>query len=227
MVSGTLQAMATLRANDFADDKKPEDTGLAKPGLTVTAVAKGKPYVLQVGNTVGEDTYVKTPDDPTIYTIKKYQLERIAHKPIDFRDKTLVKAKEADLASIDITVGAEGTSLAHAGDKWTATFRGEKAKAKADDAKVKPLVGGFEALQGSGYADKEAAKTAFSKPSGQVVLKLKDKSTVTLKIGALTKDSADYYVQKVGSPDIMLVKKYAIDRFLKKPSDLAQAEKKS
>jgi hypothetical protein len=222
MVNGAVQAMATLRAADFAEDKKPEDLGLAAPGVKVTATAKGgKTYQLLIGNTVGEDMFVKTGESPILYSVKKFSLERVAHRPIDYRDKTLVKVKEQDLASVDITVGAETTALERAGDKW-------KGKGKpVDEAKLKPVVSSFDNLAGSGFAEeKDPAKTGLNKPSGQVVLRLKDKSTVTLKIGALTKDQADYHVQKAGSPDILLVKKYAIDRFLKKPSDLTSEPKK-
>ena len=47
---------------------------------------------------------------------------------------------------------------------------------------------------------------------------------MTITVGAATKDG-DYYVQKSGSPDVYLVKKYAIDRWMKKPADLAKAGK--
>jgi hypothetical protein len=218
-VNGAVQAVSTLRAADFADDKKPEDVGLAKPALTLTASAKGKSYTLLVGNTVGEDVYLKTAESPTIYTVKKFTAERLAHAPIDYRDKTLTKIKDIDLASIDLTVGAESLSLEHAGDKWKA-----KGKASVDDGKLKPVVSAFENLSGSGFApSKEPAATGLGKPSGTVALHLKDQSTVTLKIGALTKDGADYFVQKVGSPDVLLLKKYNVERFLKKASDLAPA----
>ncbi len=222
-VNGAVQSLATLRANDFADDKKPEDTGLAAPMVKVSAGVKGsKSFQLLIGAANGEDLYVKTADAPLIYTIKKYALDRVAHRPADYRDKTLVKVKEIDLAGVDITHGAETVGLEHTGDKWKA-----KGKLTVDDNKVKPVVSAFDNLAGSGFAEeKDPAKTGLAKPTGQVVLHLKDKSTVTLKIGALTKDQADYHVQKAGAPDVMLVKKYAIDRFLKKPSDLTAEPKK-
>jgi hypothetical protein len=218
-VNGAVQALAALRATDFADDtKKPDDVGLAKPAMTVTLTAKGKPYALLIGAAQGEDIYVKAADQPTIYTVKKFALERVAHKPVDYRDKTLVKVKEVDLQGVDITVAGETTSIERAkGDKWQA--RG--GKLALDEAKVKPVMSAFEAVAGSGFSDeKEPAKTGLAKPAGLVALHLKDKSTVTLKVGAATADKADYYVQKVGSPDVLLVKKYAVDRFLKKPAEL-------
>ena len=212
-VNQAVQAFATLRCNDFTDDKKPADTGLAKPWLTLTAGAKGKSYTLLVGGSSGEDTWVKTADAPQIYAVKKFALERLAHRPIDYRDKTLVKAKETDLATVEVTNAGQTVSLEHVGEKW-------KGK-NVDETKAKLLVGGFENLQAASFSEeKEPAKTGLGKPTATATLRLKDKSTVALKIGALTKDNLEYYVQKVGSPDVMMVKKFAVERFLKKPADL-------
>ena len=223
-VTGLVQAMAALRANDFADSDTPDKVGLDKPRLTVSVTAAGKSYTLLLGEAKGEDVYAKAADQPTLYTLKKYVLDRIDHPPADYRDKTLTKIKEADLAAIDLTVGTEHLTLTHDGDAW-------KAKGQSLDAtKVKPLAGAFENLSGAGFAvGTDAAALGLKKPDGEVALHLKDKTTVSLKIGALTKDGAEYYVEKAGSP-VMRVKKYLVERFLKKPSDLgvtkvAKAEK--
>ena len=48
-------------------------------------------------------------------------------------------------------------------------------------------------------------------------------SLATLKIGGV-KDGTDYYVQKAGSPDVMMVKKFAVDRFFKKASDVSKTQ---
>ena len=217
-VNGSVQALSALRAADFADDKKPEQVGLANAGVTLTVTAKGKTYTLLVGNASGEDVFVKTSDAPQIYTVKKFSLEQLTHKPIDYRDKQLVKAAENDLNAVEVSYAGQTVALDRAGDKWKA--RG----ITADDGKVKLLVGAFENLQGSGFSDeKDPVKTGLKKPAAMVTLHLKNKSTVTLKVGSLTKDQADYYMQKGGSPDVMLVKKFAVDRFLKKPADLTTA----
>jgi hypothetical protein len=219
MVNGTVQALSTLRATDFADDRPASETGLAAPAVKVSVHAGAKDLKLLVGATKGDDIFVQAEGNPTIFTVKKYSLERVAHRPADYRDKTLAKIKEADLASVDLTVGTEAISLSHAGDKW-------KWAKPTDDAKVKPVVSAFENLVGASIAEeKDPAKTGLAKPAGTIVLHSKDKSTLTLKIGALSADKADYFVQKVGSPDVVMVKKYLVDRFLKKPADFAPAAK--
>jgi len=151
-----------------------------------------------------------------VFTIKKYSFERANHKPADYRDKTLAKVKEVDLASVDLGTGADAITLTHAGDKWT-------SKKPVDDGKVKSVVSAFENLVGGSISDeKDPVKTGL-KTGWPVTLHLKDKKTVALRVGSLSADKADYYVQKLGSTDVVLVKKYLVDRFMKKPADLAPA----
>jgi hypothetical protein len=218
--TGCVATLGSLRAADFADDKQAGEVGLEHPALTISAEAKGKVHRLLVGTAHGDDVYVKSDESPSLYTIKKFTLERALHKPIDYRDKTLLKAKEADLQAVDITVGGESIALEHAGDSW----KGRAAKGGTVDAsKVKPVVMGLENVAASSFADeKDPGKTGLAKPTGSVTLRTKDKKSTTLKIGAL-KDGTDYYVQKVGSPEVLLVKRFTVDRFLKKPADLTTA----
>ena len=215
-VSSCVQGLGALKANDFAEDKKPEEVGLAKPALTVTVEADGKPHTLLVGDTKGDDVYVKSAAGPTIWTVKKYAIDRVAHKPIDYRDKTIAKIKSDDIDAITIVFGGETLDLQHAGGKWTA-----KGKT-VDENKVKQLAGAFENLSASSFADeRDPAKNGLAKPTATVTVKAK-KQTLALKIGSLV-NAADYHVQKVGAPDVYLVKKWMVDRFLKKASDLQPA----
>jgi hypothetical protein len=214
--NASAQGMSNLHAADFADDKKKEDVIGKGQALTLTAMAKGQAHTLYIGEQKGDDLYVATAESPTVYIIKKYALDRIARRPIDFRDKTLAKIKAADLTSVEITVGAETTTLTQKDGKWSA------GKATVDDAKVKPVVASFENFSADGFSDeRDPVKTGLGKPAGQVVAHSKDKQTVTIKVGAATKDG-DYYVTKIGSPDVYRVKKYAVDRWLKKPADLTK-----
>ncbi len=186
-----MQGLANLHAADFADDKKVDD--VKGKGPLVSLTIKDKTHTLWVGGEKGEDVYVASSDSPTVYTVKKYSIEHIAKKPIDYRDKTIVKAKEADLTSVEITDGGETTTLTQAKDgKWTA------GKGTADETKVKPAVAGFDNFTASSFSDdKEPAKTGLGKPTGRAVLREKGKPPITITVGATTKDG-DYYVSKLG-----------------------------
>jgi Domain of unknown function (DUF4340) len=214
-VNAGVQGLSNLHAADFADDKKVDDV---KGKLSLTMVAKdGKSHTLYVGGDKGDDVYVASSDGPQVYTVKKFSIEHLAKKPIDYRDKTIVKLKPQELQSVEITAGSDTTTLTQAKEgKWTA------AKGNADEGKVKPAIGGFENLTASSFSeDKAPATTGFAKPSGRAVLREKGKPPVTITVGASTKDG-EYYVQKSGSPDVYLVKKYAIDRWMKKTADLTK-----
>ena len=212
-VNAVVQGLSNLHATDFADDKKVDDE---KGKLAITVEAKGKPHTLWVGGEKGDEVYVASSDSPQVYTVKKFSIEHIARPPIDYRDKTIVKAKEADLQSVDITDGNETTVLTKKDGKWTA------AKGAADDSKVKPAIGGFDNFVASSFAEeKDPAKTGLKKPAGKAVLHEKGKPPITITVGAATKDG-DYYVEKSGSPDVYLVKKYAVDRWMKKTADLTK-----
>jgi hypothetical protein len=216
--NAVVQGLSNLHASDFADGKKVDEV---KGKLALTVDVKGTPHTLWVGGEHAEDVLVASSDSPQVYTVKKFSIEHIAKKPIDYRDKTIVKAKEADIASAEITAGNDTTTLTQGKDgKWSA------GKGTADEAKVKPAMAGFDNLAASSFSDdKEPAKTGLAKPAGRAVLHLKNKQTVAITVGAATKDG-DYYVQKSGSPDVYLVKKYAIDRWMKKPADLTKAAAK-
>ncbi|HEX9105090.1 MAG TPA: DUF4340 domain-containing protein, partial [Polyangia bacterium] len=208
------QGLSNLHASDFADDKKVDDE---KGKLALTLSAKDKAHTLWVGGEKGDELFVATSDSPQVYTVKKFSIEHIARKPADYRDKTIVKAKEDALQSVDITAGGETTTLTRGKDgKWTAS------KGTADETKVKPALLGFDNFVASGFSDeKDPGATGLKKPSGRAVLHEKGKPPVTIAVGAATKDG-DYYVQKSGSPDVYLVKKYAVDRWMKKTADLTK-----
>ncbi len=88
------------------------------------------------------------------------------------------------------------------------------------------MVTAFDNLAGGSVSDEtDPAKTGLAKPAAVVTLHLKDKSTVTIKIGALNKEGSDYFVQRAGAADVMMLKKFQVDRFLKKPADLAPGPK--
>ncbi|MCU1279758.1 MAG: hypothetical protein JWM53_3304 [bacterium] len=211
-VNAVVSGLSNLHASDFADDKKIDDVKGKGPSVSLTA--KDKTHTLWVGGEKGDELYVATSDSPTVYTAKKFSIEHITRKPVDYRDKTIVKAKEADLQSVEITSGGETTALTQKDGKWTA------GKGTADDSKVKPAVAGFDNFTASSFSDeKEPAKTGLNKPAGRAVLHQKGKPPVTITVGAATKDG-DYYVQRSGSPDVYLVKKYAVDRWMKKTADL-------
>ncbi|HEY3359775.1 MAG TPA: DUF4340 domain-containing protein, partial [Polyangia bacterium] len=217
--AGIMTTLMTLRAYDFADGVKPDESGLDAPQATAVAHLKGGVQkTVLVGKAKGDQYYVKTPDREQVYLISKYSVERLTKKPIDFRDKTLVDLKPEQIAGVTIDVGGVKTDLVRSGvDDWKAAAPADLA---VDAGKVKSLLGGLTALKAASFAD-DAQRASLAKPAGTVTIRLKDKSVVTLTFGPL-KDQ-DYPVQKVGAPEVYVIKKYTAERFLKKPDDFKKS----
>ena len=223
LVSRLVQSLSSLRAAEFMDAAKPEELGLAAGAAgqieVLVTFKDNKTAGVRIGQLKGEDFFVQTLDAPQIFTVKKYGLDAVAHIPQDLRDKALVSFKADQLESVSIAEGKTPPLLLKKGDKgWLADKLPE-----ADEAKIKSVVEGFDGLTGSGFVPPGAPELAsLAVPKQTVTVKPKGTAAVVLKIGEARGE--DVVVQKVGQ-DALWLKKYQVERFLKKASDLAKDKK--
>jgi hypothetical protein len=224
--NGMVSALASWKANDFADGATLAAAGLDAPALTVTVGLKGgKSVTALIGNKKGEDTYVKKADAPQIFRVKKFNLDRIAKRPMDFRDKTLCDLAAADLTEISVAAGDKSYTLVKNGNDWKAT---KPPKLEVDTAKVTPIAGAFKDWKASGFADDQSLKgSGLAKPKAVISAKSKTpKSSAPaclVRVGDESADKVSYVVATAKSPDVYLAPKWAIDRILVKPDDLKKA----
>ncbi len=144
--NGMVSALSSWKTNDFADGATPAAAGLDPPALTVTVGLKGgKSVVALLGNKQGEDTFVKKADAPQVFVVKKFNVERIDKRPIEFRDKTLCDLAADDLTEISVAAGDKSYTLVKNGSDWKAT---KPAKLELDATKVTPIAGAFKELEG-------------------------------------------------------------------------------
>jgi hypothetical protein len=221
--TGIASALASLVANDFADSAPPAETGLDNPSSTVIVSLKGgKTVTLLIGNKKGEDDYyVKTPESPQVYLVKRYGIDRVLKRPIDFRDKALCDIAEGDVVDIAVTRDTDSFTLVRDPKKneWKAT---KPAGLTLDPTKVTPIAGAFKDWKAVGFAEEQDAKAnGLIKPKAIITAHGKDKKAVcVVKIGDETKDKVNYAAQSGTSPDIVTVAKWATDRILVKVDDL-------
>lgn len=220
-----LQALQSLRAADFVDEAKPKEMGLEPPTLVVTATTKEGEVGVEIGGNKDDDFYVRKVGEPTIYLVKKYMLERLSYPPIDYRDKRLLSRKGDEIARIDVVQGKDTTALVNKDGNWELEGGGP-----LDKMKVNGMVGGAETLVATHFVTDKSIKTELDKPRATVTLTLKAGGKELLKVGGVTKDQGDYYVMVEGPghakvPEPMQAKKFAIDRLLRKPADLAPTPK--
>jgi hypothetical protein len=218
-----ISALAAWKTNEFADNAKPEVTGLADPALTITVGLKGgKTATVLVGNKKTDDEfYVKNAESPQVFVVKKWGIEHVNKRPIDFRDKTICDIDANNLTEVAVTHGAESYTLVKNGKEWKAT---KPAKTEVDSSKVTPIAGAFKDWKATGFADdpSDAKAAGLAKPQATIVAKSKA-ATCTLKIGNESKDKQSYFVQAGNAPDVFTVAKWSADRILVKVADIKKA----
>jgi hypothetical protein len=225
--TGIASALTSWKANDFADGVSLADAGLASPELTVTLGSKAgakddKSVTVLIGGKKGEDqVYVKKADAPQVFLVKKYNLERINKRPMEFRDKTLCDLTGAELTQIAVSAGDKSYTLSKSGADWKAT---KPAKLEVDSAKVNPIVAAFKDWKGNGFAEDQSLKdNGLAKPKAVISAKAGGKSSAPacqVRVGDETKDKVNYYVASAKSADVYTAPKWAVDRILVKPDDL-------
>jgi hypothetical protein len=215
-----ISALANWKTNEFGDNVKPEVSGLGDPALTITISLKGgKKAIALIGNKkTDDDFYVKNGESPQVFVVKKWAVEHINKRPIDFRDKTICDIDANDLTEVAVNHGAESYTLVKNGKDWKAT---KPAKTELDPAKVTPIAGAFKAWKATGFADDPSNPKAagLGKPQATIVAKSKA-ATCTLKIGDESKDKQSYFVQAGNAPDVFTVAKWSADRVLVKVNDI-------
>ncbi|MFO0576342.1 MAG: DUF4340 domain-containing protein [Polyangia bacterium] len=236
VVNRIAQGLSTLRANEFLDIAKPEELGLAPgaPGqIEITVEYKGKDAKdnktagVRIGQQKGEDYFVQTLDNPQIFSVKKWAMEALARIPQDIRDKTLVTLKSDQLAEVTVTQDKDVVALKY--DDKAKAWKADKL-ADADDAKVKAVAESFDNLTATGFIPPGATELAsLAKPTvTTVTLKPKAGAPIVIKVGDTRGDEVAVQKAGAGSPgsmDPMWLKKYQVDRFLKKPADLQKDKK--
>jgi hypothetical protein len=221
VANGVVSQLATWKANEFADDAKPEETGLDSPDLTVTVGLKsGKQQTALVGKKKGEeDWYVKLADKPQVFLVKKYNLERVNKRPIEYRDKTICNLKAEELTEVAVLQGKDSFTLTKQGTEWKAS---KPANFTADDSKVSNITSAFSEWKGQGFAEDSSPKTTgLGKPKATILTKSSVKGHgCTLKIGGETADKSNYYVQASTQPEVVIVPKWSVDRIVIKLDEL-------
>jgi hypothetical protein len=223
---GIISGLTAWKANDFADGAKPADTGLDAPENTITVGLKGgKKVSVLVGKKKGEeDYYVRTADSPQVFLVKKYNVERINKRPIEFRDKTICNLTEGEITEIAVARDKDSFTLVKqpgkkADEAWKVT---KPAGVTLDTTKVNAIVGAFKDWKATSFAEDSSPKaTGLVKPTATIAAKSNLKgSGCVLKVGSELGDKQNSYLEKAGSPDVFTVPKWSLDRVLVKVDDL-------
>jgi hypothetical protein len=221
-----ISALSSFKTNDFADGAPTSETGLDAPELTVTVGLKGdKKETVLIGKKKGdEDFYVKSAKDPQIFLVKKFTLERINKRPIEFREKTICNLSDTEITQVAVTNDKDSYTLVKdpkksGNDAWKVS---KPAGITLDTSKVTGILSGFKEWKANSFAEDNSPKaTGLDKPKATIAASSSGKGRgCSVKVGAELADKQNSYVVPVGAPDVMVVPKWALDRVLVKVDDL-------
>jgi hypothetical protein len=225
-----LTALYAFKSNDFADGVSPAESGLDAPTLTVTVGLKGgKSETVLIGKKKTEDDYyVKRAADPQVFLVKKYNLERINKRPIEFRDKTICNIASEDVSQVSVVAGSDSYTLAKDASKGSHEAGGWKLTKPAgvviDPSKATSIVTAFREWKATSFAEDSSPKTTgLAKPSATILAIGKGKSC-QLKLGAELPDKQNRYASVGSGPEVYVLPKWSVDRVLQKIDDLKKKE---
>ncbi len=205
-VSNLLSTFYTLSAFDFADGIAPEKSGLDKPTAAITAQLKsGSSVTLLVGGRKEDDTWVQRKGDPQVFVIKKYSVENLVKRPVDFRDKTVLSLKAKEKDSVKLT---------RKGNDWLSG----SGKPLPDQAKLKGLCDALATLKAEGFASATAEELGMDAPEWTLEIQMKDRTKHVLSIGSKEKESF-YGLARKGVADLFIVRKHVVDRLVVDPKN--------
>lgn len=219
--AGILTALMRLDAVEFADGVTPEAAGLDAPRATINVVlTDGGVKTLLIGKEDGTDVLVKRPDSPRVWKVRKASVDAWIRPAMQWRDKQLSKLEAKDVVRIEITKGAEKAVFERVDEKsWKAVVPAEFAE--LDSLKVQGVASAFVNLRAASVVEDPAAAKGFAKPTGTIVVKKADGSTVTLTVGPLVEKS--YHVKVSGRAEVFAMPEATVNRVLKGPADFKKA----
>jgi hypothetical protein len=215
-ISNLISTLYSLSAFDFADGATADKTGLDKPVATVAVTLKdGKQLVLLIGKHKDDDYWVQRKGAPQIFVVKKYTIENLQRRPIDFRDKTMLSFKAGDVTAMTYELNKDKVKstvkLTLKGSDWHAD-----GKKVADASKIKSAVDGFATLKAEGFASHTDEELGMDPPLWTVEIVLKDRTKHQITIGSVEKDTI-YGVKRKGVRETVTLRKHVVDRLFLDP----------
>jgi len=208
-----VETMSSLKASTFADGVKAADVGLDPPALSVTVGLKGWPPVtLFVGNAGGDDEfYVRNPEMPQIFLVKRFNIDRVGRRPIQFRDKTLCDISEADVIEFGVDNGNDSFTVVKHDGVWTAT----RPRALAiDQEKIVSLSNVFRVWAADEIVEKPTSVGVNAVPRIVIVGRSR-KASCRIFVDGESNDHRNYFVRtSTGREQLYVIPKWMVERIV-------------
>ena len=181
--------------------------------------SKGKDVALDLyfGESGGRGQMTRIAGKDGVYASKGYSSYLYARDVKGWRDLSILKFEEADVASVSIE-NAHG-AFAFTLDKGKSTkqeFKPKDGSAQAiknyDETKLSDLLRAYKALNADNFADagKTPAELGLDKPTATIVFTLKDGAKREVRFGN-TSEGSSRWAKATGTNDIWSVSSWAVD----------------
>ncbi len=216
-----VSTLSSLKASDFADGTAPAAAGLDPPALTLTVTLRsGEKDLLLVGGPAGaDDFFVKTNEGPQIFRVKAFNIERLARRPIQFRDRLLCRLVDSDIDEIVVRNGADSFTVVRTspgGRVWRATAPRDL---RVDSDKVAPLASVFRGWRAPRIAEDPRPEDLRGRAPVVITGRGPKGSCSVIALAGRPGDET-YLAQAPPSPDRFVLPRWMIDRIALKLADL-------
>ncbi|HEY4159861.1 MAG TPA: DUF4340 domain-containing protein [Polyangiaceae bacterium] len=234
-VKSLLDNLKSLKVGEVIDSTKNayDKLGVSDEKALHAVFSKGGTTVLDLyfGESGGRGQMTRIAGKDGVYAVKGYSSYLYARDAKGWRDMTIFKFEDTQVASVNIDNENGNFAFTLNGDKWDAKFKKPKGKVEAlkdfDESKVKDMLRAYKALSADNFAEKgkTAADVGLDKPVATVTLALKDGAKRELKIGA-TAEGTSRWALATGSDQIWSVSSWAADWATAEPKKFAKSEEK-
>jgi hypothetical protein len=210
-IESVIEAVATLSAKGFADDRTAGELGLDEPRATVTvSTGDGETAgTLAVGRVKSDEEttwYAKRTDRPYHYALSQYAGRKADVTLDDLRSKHPRPIEVASVQSVEFT-GGDGLLVRRGDDGWT--LEHPSTEASVDAGKIEGLVERVANLTVTGFPDITPPEAGLVGARDRIILET-DASRVVLRLGDAADDGR--YVGYQDEDEVFVVEGFVADK---------------
>ena len=214
-----LRAFGSLNATDVADPSKLSEWGLDSPAfkIVVGVNEQDEDIVLEAGRPDAEgDGYIKLAGSDVVYTVAKYNFERVFPKGTDLFDLPTLAVAQETVNRIELRQPEGNVVLEKVGDEWSVVEPILDLNVQASAAAG--IAAALATWRASDYAD-AGIDAGFAGANRSVTFSTTDGASHTVTLGHDSKGVDGAYARLDDSSDVLVMSQSDISRVFMEPKD--------
>lgn len=214
-----LRAFGSLNATDVADPATLSEWGLDSPAfkIVVGVNEKDEDIVLEAGRPDAEgDGYIKLAGSDVVYTVAKYNFERVFPKGTDLFDLPALTVAQETVNHIELRQPEGNVVLDKVGEEWSVVEPILDLNVQASAAAG--IAAALATWRASDYAD-TGVDAGFAGGSRSVTFSTTDGASHTVTLGHDSKGVDGAYARLDDSSDVLVMSRSDISRVFMEPKD--------